>query len=203
MYIRIPSRSNQAVTLCLDLGLTQSNAPATPERSPCTEHPSNDPPETADTLAASTRRGSFNYDWEHGDFPLEWSDLTTFNAWHQEEELCYSIELITSRVRSRGTLWTQNWLYVCSCQLSRGWKEYEKKKPDWNRKIGSKKTGCCCYIIIKLYPHTNTILGNYRNAYNYEVSLANIAYTWMSGIAQEQIKLMLVQKVDHKEIVRN
>jgi hypothetical protein len=116
--------------LCLDLGLTQSNASATPERSPCAEHPSDDPPETAETLATSTRRGSFNYDWEHGDFLLEWSDLSAFNAWHWEEELHYSIELIASRVRSRGTLWTQNRLYICSRQLSGGQKEYEKKKPD-------------------------------------------------------------------------
>jgi hypothetical protein len=134
---------------------------------------------------------------------LEWSDLTAFNTWHREEELHYSIELIASRVRSGGTLWTQNRLYICSCQLSGGRKEYEKKKPDWNRKIGSKKTGCRCRIIIKLYPHTDTILGHYRNTHDHEVGSANIAYTRMSGVAQEQIKSMLVQKVDHKEIVHN
>jgi hypothetical protein len=189
--------------LCLDLGLTQSNAPAAPERSPRAERPSDDPPETAETPATSTRRGSFNYDRERGNFLLEWSDLAAFNAWRREEELRYSIELIPSRVRSGGTLWTQNRLYVCSRQLSGGRKEYEKKKPDWNRKIGSKKTGCRCRVIIKLYLHTDTILGHYRNAHDHEVSSANIAYTQMSGVAREQIKSMLVQKVDHKEIVRN
>jgi hypothetical protein len=106
--------------LCLDLGLIQSNAPAAPEQSPHAERPSDDPLETAETPATSTRRGSFNYDWERGDFPLEWSNLATFNAWCQEEELRYSIELIASRARSGGTLWTQNWLYVCLCQLSGG-----------------------------------------------------------------------------------
>jgi hypothetical protein len=189
--------------LCLDLGLIQGNAPATPERSPHAERPSNDPPETAETPATSTRRRSFNYDRERGDYPLEWSDLAAFNAWRWEEELHYSIELIASRVRSGGSLWTQNWLYICSCQLSRGQKEYEKKNLDWKRKIGSKKTGCHCHIIIKLYPHTDTILGNYRNAHDHEVGSDNIAYTRMSGVAREQIKSMLVQKVDHKEIVCN
>ena len=189
--------------LCLDLGLIQSNAPAALERSPHAERASDDPPETAETPATSTRRGSFNYDREHGNFPLEWSDLAAFNAWRREEELRYSIELIASRVRSGGTLWTQNRLYVCSRQLSGGQKEYEKKKPDWNRKIGSKKTGCRCHVITKLYPHTDTILGHYRNTHDHEVGSANIAYTRMSGVAQEQIKSMLVQKVDHKEIVRN
>ena len=110
--------------LCLDLGLI---APAAPERSPRAECPSDDPPETAETPATSTRRGSFNYDRERGDYPLEWSNLAAFNTWHREEERCYSIELIASRVRSGGHLWTQNWLYVCSHQLSEGWKQYKKK----------------------------------------------------------------------------
>ena len=186
--------------LCLDLGLI---APAALERSPHAERPSNDPPETAETPATSTRRGSFNYDQEHSNYPLEWSDLATFNTWHQEEECRYSIEFIASRVRSGGHLWTQNQLYVCSRQLSGGRKQYEKKNPHWNRKIDSKKTGCHCRVIIKLYPHTDTILGNYRNAHDHEVGSDNIAYTRMLGIAWEQIKSMLVQKVDHKEIVRN
>ena len=85
--------------LCLDLGLTQSNAPAAPERSPRAERPSDDPPETAETPATLTRRGSFNYDRERSNFPLEWSDLTAFNTWHREEELHYSIELILSMVK--------------------------------------------------------------------------------------------------------
>ena len=49
--------------LCLDLGLTWSNAPVAPKQSPCTECLSDNPLETAETLATSTRRGSFNYDW--------------------------------------------------------------------------------------------------------------------------------------------
>ncbi len=110
--------------LCLDLGLI---TPAAPEQSLHTECPSDDPPETAETPATLTRRGSFNYDQERSDYPLEWSDLATFNAWCREEERCYSIELIASRVRSRGHLWTQNWLYICSCQLSGGRKQYKKK----------------------------------------------------------------------------
>jgi hypothetical protein len=39
--------------------------------------------------------------------------------------------------------------------------------------------------------------------HDHKVSSDNITYTQMSGIVQEQIKSMLVQKVDHKEIVRN
>jgi hypothetical protein len=85
--------------LCLDLGLTQSNAPAALEQSPHAEHPSDDPPETAETPATSTRRGSFNYDWEHGIFNLEWANFAAFGMWRREEELHYSIELIASTVK--------------------------------------------------------------------------------------------------------
>jgi hypothetical protein len=134
---------------------------------------------------------------------LEWSDFAAFSAWRREEELRYSIELIASTVKRGGPLWTEKRLYVCSRQLSGGRKQYEKKNPGWHRKIGSKKTGCRCRVVIKLYPHTDAILGNYTNMHDHEVGSDNIAYTRMSGVAREQIKSMLVQKVDHKEIVRN
>jgi len=189
--------------LCLDLGLTRSNAPAAPERSPRAERPSDDPPETAETPATSTRRGSFNYDREHGVFNLEWANFAAFDAWRREEELRYSIELVASTVKPGGPLWTQYRLYVCSRQLSGGRKQYEKKNPAWNRKIDSKKTGCRCRVAIKLYPHTDIILGHYTSTHDHEIGSGNIAYTRMSGVAREQIRSMLVQRVDHKEIVRN
>jgi hypothetical protein len=187
-----------------------SIAPAPPDASttagpsaPRTERPSDNPPETPETPATSTRRGSFNYDRERGDYPLEWSDLDAFNAWRREEELRYSIELIASTVKRGGPLWTEKRLYVCTRQPSGGRKPYEKKNPGWKRKIDSKKKGCRCRVVIKLYPHTDTILGNYTNTHDHEIGSDNIAYTRMSGVAREQIKSMLVQKVDHKEIVRN
>jgi hypothetical protein len=112
--------STPPAELCLDLRLTQSNAPAIPEQSPHTECPSDNPSETTETPATLTRRGSFNYDQEHSIFTLEWANLTTFDMWHWEEELCYSIELVASTVKPGGPLWTQYWLYICSHQLSRG-----------------------------------------------------------------------------------
>jgi len=168
----------------------------------CTEHPS-DPLETAETPATSTRRGSFNYDQERGKYPMEWSDLTAFNTWCQEEELRYSIELILSVVKCGGPLWTERRVYVCSHQMSGGQKKYKKKNPGWHRKINLKKTSCHCCIAIKLYPHTDTILGNYMNMHDHEIGSTNIAYMRMSGIAWEQIRSMLVQRVDHKEIIHN
>ena len=191
--------SAPSAELCPDLGFV---APAAPEQSPRTARRSDVPRGTANAPATSTKRGSYNYDREHS-YPLEWSDSAAFDAWRCEEELRYSIELIASTVKHGGPLWTEKRLYVCLRQLSGGRQQYEKKNPNWRRKIGSKKTGCRCRVVIKLYPHTDAILGNYTNIHDHDVGSDNIAYTRMSGVAREQIKSMLVQKVDQKEIVRN
>jgi hypothetical protein len=163
--------------LCPDLELV---VPAAPEQSPRTECPSEVPQGNAP--ATSIKRGSYNYDRVHG-YPLEWSDFAAFNAWRREEELRYSIELIASTVKRGGPLWTEKRLYVCSRQPSGGRKPYEKKNPGWKRKIDSKKKGCHCQVVIKPYLHTDTILGNYTNMHDHKISLDNITYMWMSGVA--------------------
>ncbi len=132
---------------------------------------------------------------------LKWANLAAFDVWCWEEELCYSIELVASTVKCRGPLWTQYWLYVCLCQLSRGRKHYKKKNLAWNCKIDSKKTGCHCWVAIKLYLHTDIILGHYTSTHNHEIGSSNIAYMQMLGIAQEQIISMLVQWVSHQQNV--
>jgi hypothetical protein len=90
---------------------------------------------------------------------------------------------------------------MCSRQPSGGWKNYQKKYPERQCKIDSKKSGCHCQIVIKRYHHTPTILGRYEVKHNHEVSLANLAYTHMSRIAWEKIKFMLQLKIDCREIV--
>ena len=67
--------------------------------------------------------------------------------------------------------------------------------------MGTRKTSCHCQVVIKLYLHTPIILGYYLAKHNYKIGSANIAYIRLSGIAQEQIKNILTQKIDHKEIV--
>jgi hypothetical protein len=85
--------------------------------------------------------------------------------------------------RPRGK--TERQVYVCLRQMSGGQKKYEKKNPGWHCKIDSKKTGCHCRVAIKLYPHTDTILGNYTNTHDHEIGSNNIAYMRISGIARE------------------
>jgi hypothetical protein len=69
--------------------------------------------------------------------------------------------------------------------MSRGQKKYEKKHPDWQCKIDSKKIGCRCQIEIKCYPHTLTILGHYAEEHDHKIQLANVTYTRLSQAARD------------------
>ena len=156
---------------------------------------------TLDFGVARVNKGSFDYDREKGGYDLKWTDLAEFDAWRRQQELAYSIELILSRTRS-GTEFTQRRTYRCSRARTGGEKPYQKKHPDWNRKLDSKKTGCRCQLTIKLYSDTPTVLGRYDNAdHDHEIGLANIANTRMTHAARMKINEMLTQQIDHKEIV--
>ncbi len=134
---------------------------------------------------------------------MEWARPAKFEVWRREEELAYSIELIASSTVHGGKLWALKCVYVCSRQLSGGRSKYQKKIPDRQCKIDSKKMGCQCRIVIKYYPHTSAILGRYVSKHDHEIGLVNIAYTQMSQVVREKIKYKLSQKIDPREIVRN
>jgi hypothetical protein len=165
--------------------------------------PSHGPSESTKTPTNSTRSGSFYYNRVHGRYPMEWAGLAEFEVWRREEELAYSIELIPSNTVHRKRLWTLKRTYVCSCQPSGGPSKYQKKFLEWQQKIGSKKMGCRCSVIIKFYLHTPTILGCYVSKHDHEIGLANIAYTQMSQVAREKINYKLSQKIDPREVVYN
>ena len=197
--------------LCLDFGIPGNEGITGPCNSPSVgiagtpEDTSSDlsdgPAESSESPATSIKKGSFNWDRENG-WTLEWAGFAEFEAWLKEEQLANSIEFVMSRTKTGKWLWAKRWTFVCSRQISGGQKEYDKKHPDSYRKVDSKKTGCHCQIEIKFYYHTITILGRYVQEHDHEIRSANIAYTRLSQTARDQIKVMLKQKVDQKEIVR-
>jgi len=156
-------------------------------------------PENAGSLATSRKRGSFNWDQEHG-FSLEWANLAEFEMWRQVEERASSIELIRSSTRT-GVLFSQRQRFVCGRQDSGGPRKYQKKHPGRKRKVRNRKSGCGCYVIVKQYHHTSTILGSYVAEHDHEIGEANIAFTRLAGTTRERIKIMLTQKIDQDEIV--
>jgi len=146
----------------------------------------------------SHARGSFNFDWEKGDFSHEWASLAKFDKWCQEEERIYSIKFIPSSTLARGKHWSWHQLFVCRHKRSGG---YVKQHPRRENKIRTRKSGCCCEIVIKQYPHTSIVLGRYIAKHDHEVGFANIAYLHLSSTAWERIKAMLTQKVERHEIM--
>jgi hypothetical protein len=162
------------------------------------------PPDNADTLetagtpvknqgpvkdpATSQKKESFYSDWKGRFYTLKWANFAKFDAWHQVEEAAHMIEFRPSTVWKGSTLWTHQCLFVCGCQIiSSDWK-YTKKNPEHKCKIKSKKISCPCHLLIKIYPHTSIILGNYKKAHNHETGAANIKYMGVSHEAQEHIK---------------
>jgi hypothetical protein len=119
------------------------------------------------------------------------------------EERAHAIELIASSTVSEGRLWLQKRIYVCARQLSGGPNKYKKIFPQRFRKIGTKKTGCHCRIVIKQYHHTPIVLGRYVDTHDHDLGLGNIAYMRLSRAARETAKAMLVQQVDRRAIVRD
>jgi len=160
-------------------------------------------PDNAVSPATSGSRGSFNWDREKGGFNLEWANLAEFETWRETEERACSIEFIASTTwaRAEGILCSRWQRFVCGRQESGGDRGYEKKHPERQRKIGTRKSGCGCHIIIKQYPHTSTVLGRYVAEHDHEIGAANIAYTRLSGATRERIKTMLIQRIDPREIV--
>jgi hypothetical protein len=87
-------------------------------------------PDNAESAATSRRKGSFNWDREHGSFNLEWVNLAEFKTWCDTEELACSIEFIASSSWAGGALYTWKQRFLCRHQELGGVKEYEKKHPE-------------------------------------------------------------------------
>ena len=149
--------------------------------------------------ATSQKKGSFHSDKNGTFYTLEWPSLAEFDAWRRAEEIADSIEFRRSSLWTGGGLWTLKRLFRCGRQFTGGGK-YKIKNPE-RKRVESKKIACPCHIIIKVYPHTNTILGRYAKEHNHELGRANIQHTDISHEARDRVKTLLEQKVDRREIV--
>jgi hypothetical protein len=197
----LSARTAAPLELCLNLGVGYQ-AHGSPEESTMTPEGGDRPPDSADSPSTSRKVGSLIHDQDSGIYPMQWEDLSAFHTWRREEELAHSIELIASSSVSGGRLWLQKRIYVCARQLSGGPSKYMKKFHRF-RKIGTKKTGCRCRIVIKRYHHTPLVLGRYVDKHDHDLGLGNIAYMRLSRAALETARAMLIQQVDRRAIVRN
>jgi hypothetical protein len=142
----------------------------------------------------SRKKGSFYSDRKGKFYTLEWANIAKFDTWHRVEEAANTIEFQASTVWQGGALWTCQRLFMCGRQATGGGKYTKKTKQKC--KIESKKISCPCHVLIKIYPHTPAILGNYKKAHNHETGSANIKYMGISHEARECVKALLEERVD-------
>ena len=161
-------------------------------------------------LATTLLCGSITHDRKRGNMPLEWHDEEHFCAWLATEESDKGIELIVSHTtHSESPLWREQHILKCAREWTGGW-------PVWNnsgsegrdgkiqdRKIPSKKTGCRCKLTIKLYRHTDAILGKYETAHNHPLGDENLRFTRLTDRTRDLVMEMVYLGIESKIIVSN
>jgi hypothetical protein len=147
-------------------------------------------------------RGGFHSDKESGQFNQIWTSLAEFDRWHQEQCHVYSIEFLLAHTRHGiHYIWKQT--YKCGREGSGSEKHYQKKHPDWNRKISTKQTGCTCQLIIKSYPGRETKLGKFIDDHDHPTGIQNLIYTRVSKNAKGKAREMLRDGVAPQRVVCN
>jgi hypothetical protein len=129
--------------------------------------------------ATSTKMGSITYDREEASYNLEWESRDDFDKWLTHEQAAIGIEIWLSRTYypKNSALYSKGKIFCCARNGTGGKKHYVKKTT-CERKIDSKriKGGCPCSVQIKIYPHTNTILGRYNANHSHPVGKDNLRY---------------------------
>jgi hypothetical protein len=153
--------------------------------------------------AEAPEHGSITYDHEKGGMKQEWADYTAFLDWLATKETNNSIEFILSQVEHSDLPIWQEWrMYKCTQEYSGGKHDWEKIT-QWERTIPSKKTGCWCHLMIKRYPHTDTILGKYEDQHNHAIGDENLWFTRLLDTTKALVMEMVHTGIDSKAIVHD
>jgi hypothetical protein len=156
--------------------------------------------------ATTARYGSITHDRKRGKMTMEWANEGEFLAWLAAEESDKSIELIVSHTaHSDSPLWRARRILKCSREWTGGQPAQNKSAATassrQNRKIPSKKTGCRCCLTIKLYRHTETILGKYENEHNHPLGDENLRFTRLSDMTRDLVMDMVHMRIEPKAIM--
>ena len=156
-------------------------------------------PRHPDDALTTHKRGSITYDREKGGMILEWANESEFRVWRAAEEAKKSIKLIVSVTKhSKSQIWRERRVLRCSREFTGGRHNHTKRQ---NLKIPSKKSGCQCHLIIKFYPHTDTILGKYEGHHDHPIADANVRFTRLSDKIKHCVMDMVRTGIASREIV--
>jgi hypothetical protein len=127
------------------------------------------------------------------------------DRWRHGEEAEKGIELRRKTIRrakgEQKQQWLEKYVYVCSREGTGGRSQY-KRKCNRGRKIPSKRTGCACLLVVKVYPGTDTVLGRYEAEHDHEIGAANLRYTRLPVETRVQIAEMLRMGISRDRVVR-
>ena len=149
--------------------------------------------------------GSMTYDREQNGFNLEWGSRDDFSNWLRLEQKEMGIELRVSKVRksqAQELRYSSNETFSCTRNGTGGKKVYVKKTTR-ERKIDSKwiEGGCPCFVQIKTYPDTETILGKYNCDHSHPTGVDNLKYIRIRFNTRELIESWVHYGVTDQEIV--
>ena len=152
--------------------------------------------------ATSLQMGSIMYNRNENCYDLEWESRDDFDRWLTNEQDTHGIEIRISKVQRGKQLYLSSETFRCTCNKTGGVKHYEKKTTR-ERKIESKRIegGCPCYVQIKTYPHTQTILGKYNHNHSHPTSEENLKYIRICVNTRELIESWVRYGVTDQEIV--
>ena len=149
--------------------------------------------------------GSITYDREESGYNLEWETRADFDKWLTHEQRAVGIEIRIAKTRiskARQQVYLTCETFRCVRNGCGGVKPY-KKKTSWERKIDSKRIdgGCPCYVQIKTYPDTDTILGKYEFSHSHETGKNNLKYIRIRVSTRDLIEDWVRYGVTNEEIV--
>jgi hypothetical protein len=146
--------------------------------------------------------GTFEYDQAH-DYTLQWQSADELLSWMKIEERANSIELRryqTHRNKAADAVWDTKIIYKCARDGTGGYKVY-RKNHKYVRKITTKRVGCSCWLRVKSYPGTTTLLGSYHSDHSHPLGDENLKYTRLPTEDVRLIEKLLGDGVAEKKIV--
>ncbi|CAK5284599.1 unnamed protein product [Mycena citricolor] len=165
----------------------------------------------------TVKYGSYEADVASGQYTLCWGTVAELEEWIKAEErkLCVNLPLkeVVRNKNKQNHEWIQKRVYTCGRMPTGGKKIDDKKFPDQQRRIETKRLYCPCRLVAKQYPHTTIILGRYEADHSHPTGPRNLIYTCIPDEARVLIKhllrdgmqphLVLSQKIEAESIRLN
>jgi hypothetical protein len=145
--------------------------------------------------------GNFSSDSESGKYNRSWCSWEDFTSFLGQEQAANSIELRKVSSTSGAGRYIERIEYVCARYGTGGQKSYDKKHPEWSRKVPNKSTDCPCSLKVKTYHGTGVVLGKYKSAHNHPTGVDNLRFTRISNETRDWIAGMVRMKVKSNHIV--